>query len=97
MHTLIAGRLRWHIFRGYGVCCSPGATQGSRWRSTRSTLRRRAPLAKPGVQNRNTHGVRAVANSQMESVVTSHGDGDGDGDGEFLQFFCSWIRASALL
>jgi hypothetical protein len=50
VHTLIAGRLRWHIFRGYGVCCSPGATQGSRWRSTRSTLRRRAPLPKSCVR-----------------------------------------------
>jgi len=48
--------------------------------------------------NRNGHGVRAVANFEMESVVTSHGSWrDGDGAGEFLEFFCSRFRASALL
>jgi len=30
-------------------------------------------MPKPRARNRNSNGVRAVANSQMESVVTSHG------------------------
>jgi hypothetical protein len=35
---------------------------------------------------RNSHGVRAIENFEMESVVTSHGSWrDGDGAGEFLQ------------
>ena len=53
----------------------PQATADSIWRtSTQQLARRRAPLAKPGLQIRNTHQMTAIPKSQMESVVTSHGD-----------------------
>jgi hypothetical protein len=50
----------------------PQATADSIWRtSTQQLARRRAPLAKPGLQIRNTHQMTAIPKSQMESVVTS--------------------------
>jgi len=62
----------------------------SMWRTSTQHLAQASAPAKIVRANRNGHGVRAVANSEMESVVTSHGSWrDGDGDGEFSEFFCS--------